>query len=268
MAYAAPAVLTIFLMPLTSISDGMAIGLIAYVCIMLLSGDYRKIHWRTGADWLYSLLLDGDLASNHLSWQWVAGTNSSKPYLFNASNVAKYAPRSWHCFATNIDTTYDVLSDLASDNREIAQENKLTELFEEEPSFFSMPPESFPELPLKGIKEIFLQHPWFIKRATGAAFKKNLGVIFLEYHKNRPWTSQRWNFVIQNMKLTCDEIYICSNFSKLTGYSLQNNLHLTEITSVKNESLNYSNFQEKIFAPLSSYCSSFSKFWRTVNVMV
>ena len=45
MAYAAPAVLTIFLMPLTSISDGMAIGLIAYVCIMLLSGDYRKIHW-------------------------------------------------------------------------------------------------------------------------------------------------------------------------------------------------------------------------------
>ena len=45
MAYAAPAVLTIFLMPLTSISDGMAIGLIAYVCIMILSGEIREIHW-------------------------------------------------------------------------------------------------------------------------------------------------------------------------------------------------------------------------------
>ena len=39
----------------------------------------RKVHWRTGADWLYGHLLDGDLASNHLSWQWVAGTASSKP---------------------------------------------------------------------------------------------------------------------------------------------------------------------------------------------
>ncbi|GAC1670199.1 MAG: hypothetical protein NVS9B2_15880 [Steroidobacteraceae bacterium] len=46
----------------------------------------RKVHWRTGADWLYVHLLDGDLASNHLSWQWVAGTGSSKPYLFNADN--------------------------------------------------------------------------------------------------------------------------------------------------------------------------------------
>ncbi|MFX7866419.1 FAD-binding domain-containing protein, partial [Acinetobacter baumannii] len=33
----------------------------------------RKLHWRAGADWLYGHLLDGDLASNHLSWQWVAG---------------------------------------------------------------------------------------------------------------------------------------------------------------------------------------------------
>jgi hypothetical protein len=31
----------------------------------------RKIHWRAGADWMWSHLLDGDLASNHLSWQWV-----------------------------------------------------------------------------------------------------------------------------------------------------------------------------------------------------
>ena len=32
-------------MPLTSISDGMAIGLIAYVCIMVMSGAIREIHW-------------------------------------------------------------------------------------------------------------------------------------------------------------------------------------------------------------------------------
>ena len=38
----------------------------------------RKVHWRAGADWLYGHLLDGDLASNHLSWQWVAATGSGR----------------------------------------------------------------------------------------------------------------------------------------------------------------------------------------------
>jgi deoxyribodipyrimidine photo-lyase len=42
----------------------------------------RKVHWRSGADWLYAHLLDGDLPSNHLSWQWVASSFSSNPYLF------------------------------------------------------------------------------------------------------------------------------------------------------------------------------------------
>ena len=39
----------------------------------------RHVHWRAGADWLVAHLLDGDLASNHLSWQWVAGTGSPRP---------------------------------------------------------------------------------------------------------------------------------------------------------------------------------------------
>lgn len=39
------------------------------------------IDWRVGADFFLTHLLDGDPASNHLSWQWVAGTFSAKPYL-------------------------------------------------------------------------------------------------------------------------------------------------------------------------------------------
>ena len=30
--------------------------------------------WRRGADYFMSQLLDGDVASNYLNWQWVAGT--------------------------------------------------------------------------------------------------------------------------------------------------------------------------------------------------
>ena len=47
-------------------------------------------HWSEPAKWLYSHLLDGDLASNHLSWQWVAGSFSSKKYFANQDNLNKY----------------------------------------------------------------------------------------------------------------------------------------------------------------------------------
>ena len=47
-------------------------------------------HWLEPAKWLYCHLLDGDLASNHLSWQWVAGAFSSKKYYANQWNINTY----------------------------------------------------------------------------------------------------------------------------------------------------------------------------------
>jgi len=51
---------------------------------------WRKTDWQTAAFWMHDLLLDGDYASNHLSWQWIASTFSNKPYFFNQENLAKY----------------------------------------------------------------------------------------------------------------------------------------------------------------------------------
>jgi len=51
---------------------------------------FRRIKWQVGARWFLKHLLDGDLASNNLSWQWVASTFSHKPYIFNLENVHKY----------------------------------------------------------------------------------------------------------------------------------------------------------------------------------
>ncbi len=79
----------------------------------------RKVHWHAGAQWMLGHLLDGDVASNHLSWQWVAGTGSSKPYLFNADNVAKYAPAHWHSPGTAIDTSYEALDVVARDTEPV-----------------------------------------------------------------------------------------------------------------------------------------------------
>ncbi len=51
---------------------------------------FRRIKWQVGAKWFLQHLLDGDVASNNLSWQWVASTFSHKPYIFNLENVDKY----------------------------------------------------------------------------------------------------------------------------------------------------------------------------------
>lgn len=47
-------------------------------------------HWRQPAAWMYYHLLDGDPASNSLSWQWVAGSFSSKKYYSNQENINRY----------------------------------------------------------------------------------------------------------------------------------------------------------------------------------
>ncbi len=51
---------------------------------------WQKIDWREASRWMHNLLLDGDEASNSLSWQWVASTFGSKPYFFNQENLSKY----------------------------------------------------------------------------------------------------------------------------------------------------------------------------------
>jgi deoxyribodipyrimidine photo-lyase len=49
-----------------------------------------RVRWQAGARWFLRHLLDGDPASNNLSWQWVASTFSHKPYFFNRANLERH----------------------------------------------------------------------------------------------------------------------------------------------------------------------------------
>lgn len=51
---------------------------------------WRRVKWQAGARWFLTHLLDGDPASNNMSWQWVASTFSHKPYFFNRDNLERY----------------------------------------------------------------------------------------------------------------------------------------------------------------------------------
>jgi deoxyribodipyrimidine photo-lyase len=56
---------------------------------------WLRVRWQAGARWFLEHLLDGDPASNNLSWQWVASTFSNKPYYFNRENLERYTGGSY-----------------------------------------------------------------------------------------------------------------------------------------------------------------------------
>lgn len=47
-------------------------------------------HWLQPSKWMYYHLLDGDIASNNCSWQWVAGAFTPKKYYCNQENINRY----------------------------------------------------------------------------------------------------------------------------------------------------------------------------------
>ena len=83
--------------------------------LAMLTCNVAGTSWKTGAAWMYYHLLDGDLASNTLSWQWVAGTFSSKKYFANQENLNKYGLSDDRQFGTILDKSYEQLDQESSD---------------------------------------------------------------------------------------------------------------------------------------------------------
>lgn len=167
----------------------------------------RKVEWRVGAAWMYAHLLDGDLAANTLGWQWVAGTWTGKPYLFNAENVAKYAPGHEHA-GTIIDATYEALDVMA--RRAQAYSEPLQRGHVWSPAAADVPP-TFDativsalarELGLRVIHELpadfsgTLVHPWSLHTRGDTSV---IGLIVPNFHQTNRWSERRWRFVLQAM---------------------------------------------------------------------
>jgi deoxyribodipyrimidine photo-lyase len=167
----------------------------------------RKVHWRAGADWLYAHLLDGDLASNHLSWQWVAGTGSIKPYLFNADNVARYAPPDWHSPGSVVDSSYEALDRLARTPAPRPAGPAATQALSghiDEPALVAEPPRDLNPTPpdaaaVEG-REVWLVHPWSLgELPVLPAGTVVVGLYLADFHRAWPWSPQRWHFVGHRM---------------------------------------------------------------------
>ncbi len=96
--------------------------------IASIATNMAHSHWNAPARWMYYYLLDGDWASNTLSWQWVCGANSNKKYVANQENINKYTESIQHRTFLDIPYSSFPLSDIPGVLRETAELDLKTKL--------------------------------------------------------------------------------------------------------------------------------------------
>ena len=247
----------------------------------------RHVHWRAGADWMYGHLLDGDLASNHLSWQWVASTFSSKPYLFNAENVAKYAPAVWHCTGTPLDTSYEHLDLMARGADEpgrrrfesMAQHAERHALAQTEPRLTASCPAAVPlregDPPAalaraQAVSGVELVHPWALSSRSQPGVLR-VGLLYLAEHARRPWSERRWRFVAERMQTICDVVWageisaLLEQLPQRVALSADSSLQCLQTQAQFNRARIRWTSKSPMLTEPDRLCRSFSQFIRAVQ---
>jgi len=235
----------------------------------------RKVHWRVGADWMYSHLLDGDVASNDLSWQWVAGTASSKPYLFNADNVSVNAPEMWHSKNTVIDQEKDIIDMIARSRATFTQTAQAFARIDE-PELLSRPPAEFDLLPA-GIaadkligRHVWWIHPWSLTDKPpldAPADVMRVAACWYEWTQDRPWSMARWKFVAKGMHQLAshcwfeDAARLAEILSKAKAVHVWDHRSLPDwpgVPWVRHSA-------PRLWPAQPEHCASFSNWWSKVN---
>jgi deoxyribodipyrimidine photo-lyase len=241
----------------------------------------RKVHWHAGARWMIAHLIDGDLASNHLSWQWVAGTGSTKPYLFNADNVARYAPEPWHSPGTVIDTSYEALDEIARRPKSVlarAPSQRSAVAATDEPAVLTAPPAALgfvaPEPSVVVGKEVWLVHAWCLGQRPPEVPPDAvcIAIAVNEFHQHKPWSALRWNFVGQRMAQIASQRWfgsaqaICAALAGARCVHMVQDLHLGTFQRHLLALAHRSHPKPLLFEPVDRLCPSFSGWWKHTRI--
>lgn len=213
-----------------------------------------RVHWRVGADWMYGHLIDGDLASNHLSWQWVSGTGSHKPYLFTEGNAARFAPRDWHGRWKAPPASPDgVLPGLSATPPQGS-------------GFLPAPPAA--EAGLSG-QPVWLAHPGGLADPPEGFKGRVVAVLPTDDLAQRPWGALRWRFVLTRLRALAGDAGPC-----WIGPGLALAAALRTAASVDGRDdphlpppLRRLGLRPvpRLHEPPAGRCDSFSRFWRQVG---
>lgn len=226
----------------------------------------RKVHWRAGADWMFAHLLDGDLASNHLSWQWVAGTGSRRPYLFNADNVRRYAPAAWHSPGSVIDASYEALEAIARSPQPVSAQPAGGGV--EEPPLSPQPAEGIePAAAEVAGRDVWLIHPWSLGEPPADLPAGCLRLCWwpAEFHAAWPWSRARFAFVgarftaLGATQWHCGSRQLARVMASARSVRVQADPHIEPLLPPLAER----RAPTRLFAPVARPLTSFSAWWKS-----
>ncbi len=150
---------------------------------------FGRLHWKLLADWTHYHFLDGDIASNHLSWQWVASTFSSKPYFFTSENTERYGNFSVKELTGSYDEVWENISDIhrvgpfeeCTDGAGILQ----TDL------------SRFPVMTSLPSDHILLLTPWSLSETLVQAYPEHTPVLIFDtnFFERYPMSPKRIDFI-------------------------------------------------------------------------
>ena len=216
--------------------------------------NIAQVSWQKPARWFFYHLLDGDLASNTLSWQWVAGSFARKKYYANQENLNRYSRTEQ--LGTFIDHNYNDLPELDIPEPLI----KTASLELEMPR---LPATEITEVP--GHKPVLLYHLWMLDPYWHKDDDATR-VLVLEpsYVKTYPISQNRLDFILELRKnIPGLKLYV-GEFAELKNLAV-----CPSITTLDHPSLPYwslPNLKKEMpismfDPPLKDY-SSFFSYWK------
>jgi len=241
--------------------------------ISMLHSNIFKAAWLPGAKWMYANLLDHDPAANFLSWQWVAGSFSSKQYIANQENINKYTNSKQ--LGTFLDREYEYLQTSIFDHSDTIQPNlsvnwpyPLDQAFEIDTMAILKNIEKTNQSNLFDINQILSNQPFCIYNSFNLdpiwhADEEVNRILLLEpnHFEQFPVTEKVLQFVIDLATTNIPGIQVFIGNFEVLSQSIQTNIYFKEHTTTQH----YKGIQEArdwLFPEVNGYYPSFFGYWK------
>jgi len=215
-----------------------------------------KAHWKMPAKWLYYHLLDGDIASNNCSWQWVAGSFSSKKYYCNQENINKYTNTVQS--GTFLDNTYEQIVTIQVPNSLKATASSQLNTI--------LPDTKLPTLDLS--KPTLIYNSYNLDPAWRANESVNR-VLLLEptHFAANPVSANVLNFILELSKNIPSIKVFTGEISEISALYMDSDFLINDVIfSKEHPAFEYypgvKDQRDWMFPSVSGYYSSFFNFWK------
>lgn len=182
--------------------------------------NVARTDWRAPAKWMHYNLLDGDLASNTLSWQWVAGTFSKKRYWCNQENINRYSGVTQS--GTFLDHGYDQIAAMP-----VPQELHLRS----DQTYYTEPPGSPVRLEPG---DVALRSVWNLDGLWQPHIEQQVLFIDEAHHEEWPMNQNRWRFILHWAKQISRLRVMRGSVEELHAACEHSHVYSREYTALKN----------------------------------